>query len=83
MIERAEYNPPDIKGDFDASIFWPAFYSRDARFDGRIFAGVVTTKIYCRSICPVPFAKPNNIVWFASAAAAEAESFQPCRRCRP
>jgi AraC family transcriptional regulator, regulatory protein of adaptative response / DNA-3-methyladenine glycosylase II len=83
MVKRAEYNPTEIKGDFDTSIFWPAFYSRDARFDGRIFAGVVTTKIYCRSICPVPFAKPNNIVWFASAAAAEAEGFQPCRRCRP
>lgn len=70
-------------GEFDPAVCWPAFYSRDARFDGRIFAGVVTTKIYCRSICPVPFAKPNNIVWFASAAAAEAEGFQPCRRCRP
>ena len=70
-------------GEVDPAVCWPAFYSRDARFDGRIFAGVVTTKIYCRSICPVPFAKPNNIVWFASAAAAEVEGFQPCRRCRP
>jgi AraC family transcriptional regulator, regulatory protein of adaptative response / DNA-3-methyladenine glycosylase II len=69
--------------EVDPAVCWPAFYSRDARFDGRIFAGVITTNIYCRSICPVPFAKPNNIVWFASAAAAEAESFQPCRRCRP
>lgn len=70
-------------GEVDPAVCWPAFYSRDARFDGRIFAGVVTTKIYCRSICPVPFAKPNNIVWFASAAAAEAAGFQPCKRCRP
>ncbi|MGA2537042.1 MAG: AlkA N-terminal domain-containing protein [Terracidiphilus sp.] len=69
--------------EVDPAVCWPAFYSRDARFDGRIFAGVVTTNIYCRSICPVPFAKPNNIVWFATAAAAEAEGFQPCRRCRP
>jgi len=69
--------------EVDPAVCWPAFYSRDARFDGRIFAGVITTNIYCRSICPVPFAKPNNIVWFASAAAAEAEGFQPCRRCRP
>jgi AraC family transcriptional regulator of adaptative response / DNA-3-methyladenine glycosylase II len=69
--------------EVDPAVCWPAFYSRDARFDGRIFAGVVTTNIYCRSICPVPFAKRNNIVWFASAAAAEAEGFQPCRRCRP
>jgi AraC family transcriptional regulator, regulatory protein of adaptative response / DNA-3-methyladenine glycosylase II len=83
MTESGEYNPTDNEGNVDTSVFWPAFYSRDARFDGRIFAGVVTTKIYCRSICPVPFAKPNNIVWFVSAAAAEAGGFQPCRRCRP
>ena len=68
---------------FNPAVCWPAFYSRDARFDGRIFAGVVTTKIYCRSICPVPFARLNKIAWFATAAAAEAEGFQPCRRCRP
>ena len=62
---------------------WQAVYSRDARFDGRFFAGAVTTRVYCRSICPVPFAKPDNILWFASAAAAETAGFHPCRRCRP
>lgn len=77
--EAKDYGAAEV----DPAVCWPAFYSRDARFDGRIFAGVVTTNIYCRSICPVPFAKPNNIVWFATAAAAEAEGFQPCRRCRP
>ena len=58
-------------------------YSRDRRFDGRFFAGAATTKIYCRPICPIPFAKPNNLVWFACAAAAAAAGFRPCRRCRP
>jgi len=67
----------------DPSICMPAFYSRDARFDGRFFIGVVTTKIYCRPVCPVPFAKKSNVVWLASAAAAEAAGFRPCRRCRP
>ena len=65
------------------SIWWQALYSRDQRFDGRFFIGAVTTKIYCRTICPVPFAKQNNLVWFACAAAAEAAGFRPCRRCRP
>jgi AraC family transcriptional regulator, regulatory protein of adaptative response / DNA-3-methyladenine glycosylase II len=67
----------------DPAVCWPAFYSRDARFDGRFFIGVVTTKIYCRPICPVPFARKNNVVWLATAAAAEANGFRPCRRCRP
>jgi AraC family transcriptional regulator of adaptative response / DNA-3-methyladenine glycosylase II len=65
-----------------ADVCWQAAYSRDARFDGRFFAGAATTRVYCRSICPVPFAKPNNILWFATAAAAEAAGFRPCRRCR-
>jgi AraC family transcriptional regulator, regulatory protein of adaptative response / DNA-3-methyladenine glycosylase II len=73
----------DVGAELDPAICWPACYSRDARFDGRFFIGVVTTNIYCRSICPVPFAKPNNVAWFASAAAAEAAGFRPCRRCRP
>jgi AraC family transcriptional regulator, regulatory protein of adaptative response / DNA-3-methyladenine glycosylase II len=67
----------------DPAVYWPAFYSRDARFDGRFFIGVVTTKIYCRPICPVPFARKNNLVWLATAAVAEASGFRPCRRCRP
>lgn len=69
--------------ELNPAICWPAFYSRDARFDGRFFIGVVTTRIYCRPICPVPIAKKNNVVWLASAAAAEADGFRPCRRCRP
>jgi AraC family transcriptional regulator of adaptative response / DNA-3-methyladenine glycosylase II len=69
--------------ELDPAICWSAFYSRDARFDGRFFIGVITTKIYCRPICPVPFAKKSNVVWLASAAEAEADGFRPCRRCRP
>jgi AraC family transcriptional regulator of adaptative response / DNA-3-methyladenine glycosylase II len=57
--------------------------SRDRRFDGRFFVAAVRTGIYCRPICPVPFAKPNNIALYACAAAAEAAGFRPCRRCHP
>src|SRR5450631_4498916 len=87
------YPPPPIEGasspasdgepsaGLKPSIWWQALYSRDQRFDGRFFIGAATTKIYCRTICPVPFAKPNNLLWFACAA--EAAGFRPCRRCRP
>lgn len=71
---NAELRPP---------IWWQALYSRDQRFDGRFFIGAATTKIYCRPVCPVPFARPNSLVWFASAAAAEAAGYRPCGRCRP
>jgi AraC family transcriptional regulator of adaptative response / DNA-3-methyladenine glycosylase II len=79
VLARRDYGH---RGGLEPEVCWQAAYSRDARFDGRFFAGAVTTRVYCRSTCPVPFAKPNNIVWFASAASAETAGFHPCRRCR-
>ena len=69
--------------ELDPAICWQAIYSRDRRFDGRFFAGVRTTRIYCRPICPVPLRRPENVQWFVSAASAEAAGFRPCKRCRP
>ena len=57
--------------------------SRDARFDGRFFIGVTTTRVYCRPICPARAPKDDHIRYFPSAAAAEAAGFRPCLRCRP
>ncbi len=60
-----------------------ALRTRDRRFDGRLFAAVVTTGIYCRPICPVRPARRENLRFFSSAAAAEAQGYRPCLRCRP
>ncbi|HQU16890.1 MAG: DNA methylase [Chromatiales bacterium 21-64-14] len=57
--------------------------SRDARFDGLFFTGVVSTRIYCRPVCPAPPPKPQNVRYYTNAAAAEAAGFRPCLRCRP
>lgn len=57
--------------------------TRDRRFDGRFFTGVLTTRIYCRPTCPVKPAKSQNVVFFPTAAAAERAGFRPCLRCRP
>lgn len=57
--------------------------TRDPRFDGRIFIGVLTTGIYCRPICPSPTCKEKNVRYFESAAAAAEAGFRPCLRCRP
>ncbi len=57
--------------------------ARDARFDGRFFTGVLTTRIYCRPTCPVKPARSANVVFFPTAAAAERAGFRPCLRCRP
>jgi AraC family transcriptional regulator of adaptative response / DNA-3-methyladenine glycosylase II len=57
--------------------------ARDPRFDGRFFTGVLTTRVYCRPVCPVKPAKSRNVVFFPTAAAAERAGFRPCLRCRP
>jgi AraC family transcriptional regulator of adaptative response / DNA-3-methyladenine glycosylase II len=81
--------PTSVRGDaartteMEPAIYWQALCSRDPRFDGRFFIGTVTTGGHCRPICRIPFGKPDHLVWFASAAAAEAAGFRPCRRCRP
>jgi AraC family transcriptional regulator, regulatory protein of adaptative response / DNA-3-methyladenine glycosylase II len=57
--------------------------SRDARFDGKFFIGVVSSGVYCRSICPAPSAKEKNVRYYPTAAAAAEAGFRPCLRCRP
>lgn len=60
-----------------------ARHTRDARFDGRFFVGVITTGVYCRPICPVRGPKEQNVRYFATAAAAAEAGLRPCLRCRP
>lgn len=60
-----------------------AVQSRDARFDGVFYTGVKTTGIYCRPSCPAVTPKPQNVTFYASAAAAQDPGFRACRRCRP
>jgi len=62
---------------------YQAVLTRDARFDGRLFVAVKTTRIYCRPICRVKTPRPENCRFFPHAAAAEAAGFRPCKRCRP
>src|SRR6201997_5926673 len=57
--------------------------SRDARFDGKFFIGVVGSMVYCRSICPAPTCKEKNVRYYPTAAAAAEAGFRPCLRCRP
>ena len=67
----------------DSDACYRALLARDARFDGRFFACVRTTGIYCRPICPSRTPKRDNVIFVASADAAESAGFRPCRRCRP
>src|ERR1700726_2643419 len=69
--------------EFDQRTCSQARKTRDPRFDGRIFIGVLTSGVYCRPICPAPSAKEQNVRYFASAAAAAEAGLRPCLPCRP
>ncbi len=69
--------------ELDRETCYRALETRDPRFDGRFFTGVLSTGIYCRPICPATTPKEKNCVFLASAAAARDSGFRPCLRCRP
>jgi len=69
--------------NLDWQICSRARLSRDARFDGKFFIGVLGSRVYCRPICPAPTANEKNCRYFSSAAAAAEAGFRPCLRCRP
>ena len=84
MQRNAPYNHlmSGVPG-FTTAALHRARLSRDARFDGKFFIAVLSTRIYCRPICPSPRCKRSNVVFYATAASAEAAGYRPCRRCRP
>jgi AraC family transcriptional regulator of adaptative response / DNA-3-methyladenine glycosylase II len=69
--------------DLEWQICSRARLSRDARFDGKFFIAVLSTRIYCRPICPARTCKESNVRYYPTAAAAAEAGFRPCLRCRP
>ena len=62
---------------------WAAVLARDAAADGQFFYSVRTTGVYCRPSCAARTARPENVQFHLTAAAAERAGFRPCKRCRP
>src|SRR5689334_25099378 len=62
---------------------WAALRARDAAADGRFYYSVKTTGVYCRPSCGARPARPENVAFHATTAAAERAGFRPCKRCRP
>jgi AraC family transcriptional regulator of adaptative response / DNA-3-methyladenine glycosylase II len=80
---RIDYHEFAKPMNLDLQVCSRARLSRDARFDGKFFIGVLTSGVYCRPICPARTAKEKNVRYFVSAAAAAEAGFRPCLRCRP
>lgn len=69
--------------NLDHDACYRAISVRDARYDGRFFTAVKTTRIYCRPVCPARTPLSRNVTFFGTAAAAQEAGFHPCLRCRP
>ncbi len=69
--------------DLDHDACYRAISVRDARYDGRFFTAVKTTRIYCRPVCPARTPLARNVTFYPTAAAAQEAGFHPCLRCRP
>lgn len=67
----------------ETEIFWQAVQGNDARFNGAFVYGVSSTGVYCKPSCASRRPKRENVRFFTSGAAAEADGFRACRRCRP
>jgi AraC family transcriptional regulator, regulatory protein of adaptative response / methylated-DNA-[protein]-cysteine methyltransferase len=62
---------------------WEAVRRRDRSADGFFCYAVRTTGVYCRPSCAARQPRRDNVEFHASAAAAEAAGFRPCKRCKP
>lgn len=62
---------------------WVALRARDAGSDGQFYYAVTTTGVYCRPSCGARTPRPENVLFFATALAAEQAGFRPCKRCKP
>jgi methylated-DNA-[protein]-cysteine S-methyltransferase len=62
--------------------FHQQFEARDPRLEGRVFAAITTSGVYCRPGCPGR-PKRENRRFYPSAEAARRAGFRSCKRCHP
>jgi AraC family transcriptional regulator of adaptative response / DNA-3-methyladenine glycosylase II len=84
VLEPRDYcNAVEAVSGLTRDVLDRARRSRDARFDGRFFIAVRSTRIYCRPICPSRFSHDSNVRYYATAEEAAEAGYRPCLRCRP
>lgn len=83
-MNRHQTQPGLTPGNgIDEAAMRRAVRERDSAADGRFYYAVVTTGVYCRPSCAARPARPENLRFYPTTAAAAAAGYRPCRRCRP
>ncbi|MGW4957262.1 Ada metal-binding domain-containing protein, partial [Nonomuraea sp. NPDC004186] len=67
--------------DFDSC--YRAVSARDARFDGRFYTAVTTTRIYCRPICPARTPSSRNVRFYRHGGGGAGGGCRGGQRGRP
>jgi AraC family transcriptional regulator of adaptative response / methylphosphotriester-DNA alkyltransferase methyltransferase len=62
---------------------WEAVVGCAQQYDGVLWYGVKTTRIYCRPSCRSRTPRRENVVFFASCEEAMERGFRACKRCQP
>lgn len=79
----ADRDPSHDTADRRDAERWAALRARDAAADGTFVYSVKTTGVYCRPSCASRAARPENVAFHDSPAAAERAGFRACKRCKP
>src|SRR5207244_2882208 len=66
-----------------ANRLYEALLRRDAAYDGLVYVGVTTTKVFCRLSCPARKPRAVHCEFFEDPLEAERAGFRPCKRCGP
>jgi len=71
------------KAATEADPRWAKVMARDTASDGQFVYSVKSTGVYCRPSCAARLANPANVRFHLTPAAARAEGFRACKRCKP
>ena len=71
------------KAATEADPRWAKVMARDTASDGQFVYSVKSTGVYCRPSCAARLANPANVRFHLTPAAAQAEGFRACKRCKP
>ncbi|MES2255707.1 MAG: bifunctional DNA-binding transcriptional regulator/O6-methylguanine-DNA methyltransferase Ada [Pseudomonadota bacterium] len=71
------------KAATEADPRWTKVMARDTASDGQFVYSVKSTGVYCRPSCAARLANPANVRFHITPAAARAEGFRACKRCKP
>jgi AraC family transcriptional regulator, regulatory protein of adaptative response / methylated-DNA-[protein]-cysteine methyltransferase len=62
---------------------WQSIIQRNPVANGAFVYGVISTKIFCRPICPARLPRRSNVVFFSNPNDAASAGFRSCMRCHP